>query len=151
MSIFLVYSCKRSLRRYFAKKRCSSKFRNIHKKTPVLESLSNKVAKFWFRFSKKIISMKTFTSRILKNQISNLMTSHDFRQIKKLCQLRCFILCLGPWIRLQLNCLIFWRGATNIKMFNGVAEFLSYVTFTLHLKAQWQIWDILQGLSSLRV
>ena len=133
------------------KKRCSSKFRNIHKKTPVLESLSNKVAKFWFRFSKKIISMKTFTSRILKNQISNLMTSHDFRQIKKLCQLRCFILCLGPWILLQLNCLIFWRGATNIKMFNGVAEFLSYVTFTLHLKAQWQIWDILQGLSSLRV
>ena len=41
-------SCKRALRsirpEVFCKKRCSEKIRNVHRKTPVLESLFNKIA-----------------------------------------------------------------------------------------------------------
>ena len=41
-------SCKRALRsirpEVFCKKRCSEKIRNVHRRTPVLESLFNKIA-----------------------------------------------------------------------------------------------------------
>ena len=61
------YLNRSSHRRCSIKKSCSKKFRNIHRKTPVLESLFNKVAELKAcKFIKKKLQRRCFPVNIAK-------------------------------------------------------------------------------------
>ena len=59
--------CVKTIQKLFNKKRCSLKFRNVYRKTPVLEPLFNKVAGLKARnFFKKRLQRRYFPRTIAK-------------------------------------------------------------------------------------